>query len=142
MENSLWKIWLTWYILGYFAPNARSASWFPCMNFPCMCKSYPWRQQVHFNFFLKRTFRSSSFRYCKSGQAIRDLVGMSTDDIFITVITILWKSESPLVTAILFWKLKRLFVIKKVNTARIQYIFKRSAFLDNILGIVFINELW
>ena len=37
--------------------------------------------------FWKGLLGARALRYCKSGQAIRDLVGMSTDDIFITVHT-------------------------------------------------------
>ena len=61
----------------------------------------------------------------------------------IIVIAILWKSESPLEIVIAFLELKGLFFIErsKINTERIQCIFKTSVFLDNVLGIVFIKEL-
>ena len=64
------------------------------------------------------------------------------NDIFITVITVLWKLKSPLESAIAFWKLKGLFAIKRsVERARVQCICKTSVVLGNVLDIVFIKEL-
>ena len=58
--------------------------------------------------------------------------------IFVTVIIILWKLESPVYCIL---KTQRTIRYKIINTARIQCILKISLFLDGVLGILFINEL-